>query len=460
MTDSSAPKKIAKYTIERILGSGAMGVVYKAHDEQIDRLVAVKVLHEHLRLGADGETLAARFLQEARAAARCLHPNIVTVFDFGNEAVPYIVMEYVEGMELRAFLKSNNQLSLSEAVNITIQVLEALAFAHGKGVVHRDIKPDNIILLQNGAVKVSDFGVARLDTSDLTGTGFMIGTPSYMSPEGLKGKEVDTRSDLFSVGVVLFELLSGQRFDREIGVRQNLEKIKTNQSINRANLDKIQRILARVLQPSAAARYQKASEFIQELRQMEDVDALATVMLARPTQEMQATRIMETQSPEDIWNNELLQSLEQSLATYVGPVAKLLLKKSLRNTQTFEALIDQLSAHIPTEVERSQFKSMVRRSGITSLYPTGSSATENARAHSGFTRVAQDTPQKPKQNIGADTQALLTECLAFYTGPIAQRLVRKYLAESTNITQLANACARHILDAGERQQFLDKAAKL
>lgn len=460
MTDSSAPKKIAKYTIERILGSGAMGVVYKAHDEQIDRLVAVKVLHEHLRLGADGETLAARFLQEARAAARCLHPNIVTVFDFGNEAVPYIVMEYVEGMELRAFLKSNNQLSLSEAVNITIQVLEALAFAHGKGVVHRDIKPDNIILLQNGAVKVSDFGVARLDTSDLTGTGFMIGTPSYMSPEGLKGKEVDTRSDLFSVGVVLFELLGGQRFDREIGVRQNLEKIKTNQSINRANLDKIQRILARVLQPSAAARYQTASEFIQELRQMEDVDALATVMLARPTQEMQATRIMETQSPEDIWNNELLQSLEQSLATYVGPVAKLLLKKSLRNTQTFEALIDQLSAHIPTEVERSQFKSMVRRSGITSLYPTGSSATENARAHSGFTRVAQDTPQKPKQNIGADTQALLTECLAFYTGPIAQRLVRKYLAESTNITQLANACARHILDAGERQQFLDKAAKL
>ena len=459
MTSSAMPKKIAKYTVEGILGSGAMGVVYKAHDEQIDRMVAIKVLHEHLRLGADGETLAARFLQEARAAARCLHPNIVTVFDFGNELVPYIVMEYVEGMELRAFLKSNNQLSLSEAVNITVQVLDALAFAHGKGVVHRDIKPDNIILLQDGTVKVSDFGVARLDTSDLTGTGFMIGTPSYMSPEALKGKEVDARSDLFSVGVVLFELLSGQRFDREISIRQNIEKIKINQSINKINLGRIQRILTRVLQTSAADRFQKAGEFIQELRQMEDVDAFATVMLVRPSQDAQATRIMSAQSPDDIWDSELLQSLEQSLATYVGPVAKLLLKKSLRNTQTFEALIDQLSAHIPTEVERSQFKGMVRRSGITSLYPTGSTAAENSSSNSGFTKIAQEISPKPKQNISAETQGLLTECLAFYTGPIAQRLVRKYLAESTDLTHLANACARHILDAQERQQFLQKVSR-
>lgn len=460
MSAPSTPKKIAKYTIEGVLGSGAMGVVYKALDEQIDRPVAIKVLHEHLRLGVDGETLAARFLQEARAAARCLHPNIVTVFDFGSEGVPYIVMEYVEGMELRTFLKSNNQLSLSESVNITIQVLEALAFAHGKGVVHRDIKPDNIILLQDGTVKVSDFGVARLDTSDLTGTGFMIGTPSYMSPEGLKGKHVDARSDLFSVGVVLFELVSGQRFDREIGIRQNLEKIKISQSISKPNLGKIQRILARVLQTAAADRYQRANEFIQELRQMDDVDALATVMLARPVTEMQATRIMESRSADDAWDGELLQSLEQSLATYVGPVAKLLLKKCLRNTETFEALIEQLSAHIPTEIERSQFKGAVRRSGITSLYPSGSMALNKSQANSGVTKLVQEAPQKPKQEISPSRQAALTELLAFYTGPIAQRLVRKYLPEAVDITQLANACARHILDTKERQQFLDKVGKL
>ncbi|MCR6652402.1 MAG: serine/threonine protein kinase [Cellvibrionaceae bacterium] len=347
MSTPATPTKIAKYIVEGILGSGAMGVVYKAHDEQIDRQVAIKVLHEHLRLGADGETLAARFLQEARAAARCLHPNIVTVFDFGNEDVPYIVMEYVEGVELRSILKSHTHLSLSEAVNIIVQVLEALAFAHARGVVHRDIKPDNIILLQDGAVKVSDFGVARLDTSDLTGTGFMIGTPSYMSPEGLKGKHVDARSDLFSVGVVLFELLCGQRFDRDISVRQNLEKIKISQSINKSNLGKIHRILTRVLQASANDRFQKASEFIQELRQMDDVDAQATVMV-RQTREMQATHIVEVRSADDVWDGELLQSLEQSLATYVGPVAKLLLKKILaqyRDLRSFDRATERAHSH-------------------------------------------------------------------------------------------------------------------
>lgn len=452
------PQKIAKYKVEGILGSGAMGVVYKAQDEQIDRPVAIKVLHEHLRLGADGETLAARFLQEARAAARCLHPNIVTVFDFGNDDVPYIVMEYVEGTELRTLLKSNTKISFAEAVNVTIQVLEALAFAHGKGVVHRDIKPDNIILLQDGTIKVSDFGVARLDTSDLTGTGFMIGTPSYMSPEGLKGKHVDGRSDLFSVGVVLFELLTRQRFDRESSIRQNLEKIKNAQSISKTNLGRIQRILARVLQDSAANRYQNADEFIQELIAMEDVDALATVMLARPAQDQQSTRIMETKPEDDGLDGESLQALEQSLATYVGPVAKLLLKKCMRSTETFEALIEQLSTHIPTEIERNQFKGAVRRSGITSLYP--SVAGNKAISNSGVTKLAKDTPPKKVQDMTAAKQSALVELLAFYTGPIAQRLVRKYLPESSNILQLANACARHILDANERQQFLDKAAKL
>ncbi len=451
------PQKIAKYKVEGILGSGAMGVVYKAHDEQIDRPVAIKVLHEHLRLGADGETLAARFLQEARAAARCLHPNIVTVFDFGSDHVPYIVMEYVEGTELRTLLKSNTKISFAEAVNVTIQVLDALAFAHAKGVVHRDIKPDNIILLQDGTIKVSDFGVARLDTSDLTGTGFMIGTPSYMSPEGLKGKHVDGRSDLFSVGVVLFELLARQRFDRESSIRQNLEKIKNAQPISKTNLGRIQRILARVLQDSAANRYQNASEFIQELIAMEDVDALATVMLAPPAQD-QSTRIMEAKPENDGLDGESLQALEQSLATYVGPVAKLLLKKCMRNTETFEALIEQLSTHIPTEIERNQFKGAVRRSGITSLYP--SVAGNKAISNSGVTKLAKDTPPKKPQDITPDKQAALAELLAFYTGPIAQRLVRKYLSESPNILQLANACARHILDANERQQVLDKAAKL
>lgn len=188
---------------------------------------------------------------------------------------------------------------------------------------------------------------------------------------------------------------------------------------------------------------------------MDDVDTQATVMV-RQTREMQATYIVEVRSADEVWDGELLQSLEQSLATYVGPVAKLLLKKSLRNTATFEALIEQLSAHIPTEVERSQFKGAVRRSGIISLYPSGSAATRSS-IHSGVTKV---TSQKSNQEISLAKQAALTELLAFYTGPIAQRLVRKYLPESLDIMQLARACARHITDVNERQQFFDKAGKL
>lgn len=459
MTSESLPKKIAKYSVEGILGSGAMGVVYKAYDEQIDRPVAIKVLHEHLRCGGNGDELAARFLQEARAAARCQHPNIVTIFDFGSEGVPYIVMEFVEGMELRAFLKSETDVPLAAAVDITVQVLEALAHAHSKGVVHRDIKPDNIILLPGGTVKVSDFGVARLDTSDLTGTGFMIGTPSYMSPEGLQGRHVDARSDLFSAGVVLFELVSRQRFNRESGLRQNLDKIKTADSITGKNLSRIQRILGRALQTSAADRFQNAGEFIQELKQMDDMDALATVVLVPSAQNHQATRILQSQTENtDVLDGEMLLSLEQSLATYVGPMAKLLVKKSLRNTVTFDGLIEQLMQHIPTETERSQFKLAVQRSGITNPY-----ATASAKPSTGKSGAAKPDPEKnatPSQEISAEKQAALSEILAYYTGPIAQRLIRKYLPDSADFQQLVSTCARHILDAAERQTFLDKAGKL
>jgi serine/threonine protein kinase len=457
MTSKSLPEKIAKYAIEGILGSGAMGVVYKAYDEQIDRPVAIKVLHEHLRRGGDGDELAARFLQEARAAARCLHPNIVTIFDFGSDGAPYIVMEYVQGVELRSFLKANIDLPFASAVDITVQVLDALGYAHNKGVVHRDIKPDNIILLESGAVKVSDFGVARLDTSDLTGTGFMIGTPSYMSPEGLQGKHVDARSDLFSAGVVLFELVSRQRFNRDISLRQNLDKIKTGESLTSKNLGKIQRILGRALQNAAADRFQSAGEFMEQLQQMDDMDTQATVVFVPQAQ--QATRILPGQPDStSAWDSEQLSSLEQSLAVYVGPMAKLLVKKSLRNAQTFDGLIEQLILHIPTEIERSQFKMAVQRSGVTNPYAT--TGAKPAMGTSGPVKPAQEKKPAAGQEISEAKQLALNEILAFYTGPIAQRLIRKYLPECVDFSQLVNACARHILDVKERQQFLDRTGKI
>ena len=191
-----------------------MGVVYKGYDEGIDRYVAIKTVHRNLLSGEEGADWLQRFRREARAAGRCLHQNIVTIFEFGEqEGMPYIVMEFVEGQELSDMIRARdaNNIDRARAVEITAQVLDALEYAHANGIVHRDIKPGNIIILKDGTVKVTDFGIARIDSTSMTAHGSVVGTPSYMSPEQFTGQEIDRRSDIFSTGVVLFELLTGQK---------------------------------------------------------------------------------------------------------------------------------------------------------------------------------------------------------------------------------------------------------
>ncbi len=207
-----APPRLGKYEVRALLGQGAMGQVYLCHDPVIDRQVAVKILHPHILTDRNAEEIRARFRREARAAARCQHPNIVTVHDVGeHDGRDFIVMEYVQGEELRFFLDRGEQLGDAERLYIVKEVLEALEFAHARGVVHRDIKPANIILMDDGGVKVADFGVAHIDRSDLTQAGSIMGTPTYMAPEGLRGEPVGPAGDLYSVGMVLFELVTGRR---------------------------------------------------------------------------------------------------------------------------------------------------------------------------------------------------------------------------------------------------------
>jgi predicted Ser/Thr protein kinase len=206
-------KRIGRYEIEKTLGRGAMGVVYLARDPIIDRLVALKTLR--LDLGIDhAEEFRERFVREARAAGRLNHPGIVTVHDVGEDpesGLMYIAMEHVEGRDLKQILSTGHTFRPSEAARIAADVAVALDYAHSLGVVHRDVKPANIILTADGTAKITDFGIARLETSNLTVDGQFIGTPNFMSPEQITGKGVDGRSDIFSLGVVLFTLLTGQR---------------------------------------------------------------------------------------------------------------------------------------------------------------------------------------------------------------------------------------------------------
>ncbi len=202
--------KIGKYEILEVLGRGGMGVVYKAYDPILDREVALKTMTAD---GLKDPVLKERFYREARAAGRLRHPNIVTIYELGEENnVPYIAMEYIHGSDIHTVIKGKQEISLEEKIRIIIQLCRGLAYAHKAGIVHRDVKPSNIRLNEDLQVKILDFGIARLVTSTtMTSGGMVLGTIHYMAPEQIKGAHVDRKSDIFAVGIIFFELLSGRK---------------------------------------------------------------------------------------------------------------------------------------------------------------------------------------------------------------------------------------------------------
>ena len=194
--------KIGKFEIIETLGEGGMGVVYKAHDPLIERDVAIKVILER---ALNLPEIKERFYREARSAGKLAHENITVVYEVGEiDGNPYIVMEYLDGEELRKIIVEKKNIPLPEKINYAIQICKGLQYAHSKKIVHRDIKPENIQVLKNGKVKIIDFGIARPEASNLTQAGVVVGTLAYMSPEQIKGLKVDNRSDIFSFGVLFY----------------------------------------------------------------------------------------------------------------------------------------------------------------------------------------------------------------------------------------------------------------
>lgn len=263
---NSKVKKIGKYEIVGILGEGAMGVVYKGLDPIIERYVAIKTIrHDVPEL--EGHDIRARFIREAQAAGRLHHPNIVGVYEYNQDADrDYIVMEFVQGVSLAEYVGKHGRLGIKEACDIMVKVLEALDFAHSKGVVHRDIKPGNIMLSDSGEVKVADFGIARIESSTLTKVGTVVGTPAYMSPEQLLGQSVDQRSDIFSAGTLLYKLLTGEKPFTGPNVTAVIYRIVHNEHTHPSKLEpelakEFDDILARALAKRPEERFQAAEEF-------------------------------------------------------------------------------------------------------------------------------------------------------------------------------------------------------
>ena len=204
--------KLGRYEIRGVLGSGAMALVLDGWDPTIGRRAAIKTIRRDQLDGAEADEVVERFKREAQAAGRLSHPNIVSVYEYGeDQGIAYIAMEFITGQELRAYFDRNDRFPIPEAVRIMTQILAALDVAHRNGVVHRDIKPGNIYIVDDGNVKVADFGIARIESSNLTQAGMALGTPPYMSPEQFLGDTLDGRSDLFSAGVILYQFLTGER---------------------------------------------------------------------------------------------------------------------------------------------------------------------------------------------------------------------------------------------------------
>ena len=205
-------KQFGRYEILSELGRGAMGVVYKARDPQIDRLVALKTVSLWGQEPDEEKEFRLRFMNEAQAAGRLHHSGIVSVFDVGENPEnhdPYIVLEYVQGESLNRILSREKKLPLDRSLNLAEEIADALDYAHAQGVIHRDIKPANILITQDGHAKIADFGIAKLNLAHFTVPGRVLGTPAYMAPEQLSGESVDGRSDLFSLGVILYAMVTG-----------------------------------------------------------------------------------------------------------------------------------------------------------------------------------------------------------------------------------------------------------
>jgi len=273
LVDSDLKPTLGRYEVIKELGRGAMGTVFLGKDPKINRMVAIKTLRFDDDIDPeDQKALKERFFREAESAGRLSHPNIVTIYDTGEDQdMCYIAMELLDGRDLKDWTTKANLFPMRQAIGHIAIVADALSYAHDQGIVHRDIKPANVMLLKNGVIKVTDFGIARITESSRTATGTVMGTPSYMSPEQLAGKKVDGRADLFSLGVTLYELLTGEKpFSGEsiatLMFRIANERHDSPRQHNDTIPESVVQVIDRALMKNPDERYASGREMAAELR--------------------------------------------------------------------------------------------------------------------------------------------------------------------------------------------------
>jgi serine/threonine protein kinase len=494
---------LGKYRIDSILGKGAMGVVYKAFDPHIERIVALKTIRKELFSDSQQQELISRFKNEAQAAGRLNHPNIVAVYDYGEDSESaFIAMEFVEGTPLNTLMVPGRPTELARVTAWMGDLLLALEYAHSRGVVHRDIKPANLLITAAAQVKVSDFGIARIESSTLTQTGSMIGTPSYMSPEQFRGEAVDGRSDVFSAGVLLYQLLTGVRpfvGSASTVMQQILNQDAAPPSQLLATLGGYDRILERAMAKAPDARYASARAFYDALAALgqggeghenehdNDRTVLAAglnfVSPARPvstptspglsTAMASGTAITATLTP---WKLEAFPELEAILSRQIGPMAKFLLKKAAARVEGIDELGELLLQHIPSDGGRLEFQqaiALLKRKLAASGTGSGVDSSGVIRSAAGSTAVvtgmgtgmatgmATGTAARPPiraplpfDDAWADAMA---QRLTVFIGPIARVVAKRAARQTNDKTEFLQLISSHIESPVDRARFLADA---
>lgn len=452
------PSSLGKYRIEGLLGRGAMGTVYQGFDPDINRQVAIKVLHPHLLDSPQGPALRERFRREAQAAARCHHPNIITVFDLSqDQGTSFIVTELVEGEELKGFLESGTRFARQEIGLIIGSVLNGLGAAHAQNIVHRDIKPSNILLLDDGSVKIADFGVARLEDSNLTLAGFMVGTPGYMSPEALRGAMVDQRSDLYSTGVILLELLTGKRAnlnplnERDFDEQLNILIAGIQPAIDPA----LDAVLNQALAPDPERRFATASDFSASLNQAMGLMDLINKPLGTTLAETLAGKrssLIHNKNKQPGWHPETLHRLEQDLATWLGPMTPHIIKRAASKHTSFGALIAELSQAVGNPEEKALFIHRAHQSLAQDSSQSGTATSRTSLDQPGLNQLGLSVHAAP---ITEDERARITAALAKFLGPLATTLITRCISKAASRNELEQLLAANIPNSQDRLAFFD-----
>lgn len=477
------PDVLGKYRITGVLGEGAMGIVYKGFDPDIGREVAIKTMRGMGDADAGpGVSYADRFRNEARAAGRLQHPGIVAVYDFGRDAgVDYIAMEYVRGNTLSRYISQSisaqQPINDDDVASIVGQLLEALDHAHEQGVWHRDIKPSNLIITPTGKVKVSDFGIARIENADLTQAASLIGTPAYMAPERFQGLPMDRRVDLYAAGVVLYQMLTG-RVPFSGPPETIMYKAVHEPLVLPSQLPGLERLapydslLARALAKQPAQRFADAVQFMDALeatlgRLHNDSISSATITALMPSPLVAPGDLATGGSslPAQFSADDLALAVAR-LGRHVGPMAQVMVKRVARDCPDLPTLYARLAEQVTDPAARLAFQhDAAARSTATGSAsgrpPTRPGTQPGAQPGTGTAPAAAQTGTAAAQ--AAPSPAMVDAAqrlLARQVGPIAALLVKKALAAAPQREAFIQRLGGAVDDPAARTRLVDALRQL